>query len=279
MRGISIALLIVNCSTAYGQLGLFSSEPPTEFINTQISLGGFRPDYNETTAIELITEINEGFQGACETDWSGRSNTYTMICPWEEAGYEMQIQLKWEEARDLVILSMFERTINLAFPPYEARSMLERFPTSPERQAERQAEQERKARLRGEHRDRVDALPDYRDVGDLCMNRMHESYRAQLGSLVPGTTDELQRRNHEVQWRNQELGRQYEEQRETLMRLSVLSPEFNDLSRMHGQLVRLIGTREPERFDQIEADYLFAYPEFEQAVNANSNGCRFVPDL
>ena len=114
MRRVALAFYIVSCSTAYAQFGLFSSEPPDEFMNAPVSLGGFRPDY-DMTATEFITEINAGFQGICENEWVGRTDTYVMICPWEETGYEMQIQLGWDELRSIAVLSMFERTLSLSF--------------------------------------------------------------------------------------------------------------------------------------------------------------------
>lgn len=268
MRRILLALLIVSCSTAYAQFRLFSSEPPDEFMSAPVSLSGFRPDY-DMTATEFITEINAGFQGTCENEWVNRTDTYVMICPWEETGYEMQIQLRWDEMRGIAVLRMFERTLSLAFSPQDVRAVLDRFPSTPERQAERQAEEERRERYRGEHRARYDALPNYLRVDDLCEDRIREDYRRQVDALGP-TTAESQRRFFE-------LRTQFTEQRNVLMTFSI-NYDTNDLYGLHTNLGRWIGGGDPELFNKLEAEYMREYREYEQAINATSNGCLFVAE-
>ena len=267
MRRFVLALLILSCSAAYAQFGLFSSEPPDEFMSAPVSLGGIVPDY-DMTATEFIAEINAGFQGTCENEWVDRADRYILICPWEETKYEMQIHLGWDELRGIAVLSLFERTLGLTFSPYDARVMLDRFPTTTQRQADRQAEQERRERLRGEHWARFDALPDYDRVYNLCVDRIHKSYRSDVDALGYPTA--------ESQRRLLELSRQFTEQRNALQTFSANN--VGDLYNLQTNLRRRIGEGDPELFNQLEADYMREYREYDQAVNAMSNGCRFVAE-
>ena len=146
--------------------------------------------------------------------------------------------------------------------------MLERFPSTPERQAEQEAEQERRERYRREHQARYDALPDYRSVDDLCIQRIHESYRREV--------DALGRPTAESQRRAMELSRQFTEQRNALTLMSM--SETSDLYDLRVDLRSWIGGGDPELYNQLEADYIREYREYEQAINAMSNGCRFIAE-